>query len=128
MRKFHPLATCVFGLQLSFICPAQVAITEYAIGTLYTYQPRGITAGPDGNLWFTEAGARMIGSINPITGGITQFPFCTNACLWNPFAIVTGPDGNLWFSQAYGKVGNVTTTGVFTEFQLPPPPSNGPPT
>ena len=35
--------------------------------------PRGITAGPDGNLWFTE-NAGKIGQINPTTDAITEYP------------------------------------------------------
>ena len=34
--------------------------------------PSGITAGPDGNLWFTEAAA-TIGRITP-AGTVTEFP------------------------------------------------------
>ncbi len=35
--------------------------------------PIGITAGPDGNLWFTEHGVNKIGEINPTTHAITEF-------------------------------------------------------
>jgi virginiamycin B lyase len=38
-------------------------------------------------------------------------------------AITTGPDGALWFVEAQGsgngKIGRVTTTGVFNEYTLP---------
>ena len=33
----------------------------------------GITAGPDGNLWFTESSANKIGEINPATHVIAEF-------------------------------------------------------
>ena len=42
--------------------------------------PSAITAGPDGNLWFTETGAEdrdMIGMINPTTHAITEFAIPT---------------------------------------------------
>ena len=33
----------------------------------------GITAGPDGNLWFAEYSSNKIGMINPTTHAITEF-------------------------------------------------------
>ena len=42
------------------INPATDAITEFAIPTADS-GPYGITAGPDGNLWFTEASATRSG-------------------------------------------------------------------
>jgi len=73
----------------------------------------GITAGPDGNLWFTGAGA--IGRITP-SGTITEFPVPGSA----PGAITAGPDGNLWFlDNGTGKIGRITTGGSFTEFPVP---------
>ena len=41
--------------------------------------PHGITAGPDGNLWFTETRAGKIGMINPTTHAITEFPVPTTS-------------------------------------------------
>jgi streptogramin lyase len=38
-------------------------ITEFPIPTANS-QPRGITAGPDGNLWFTESSGDKIGRIS----------------------------------------------------------------
>ena len=59
----------------------------------------GITAGPDGNLWFT--GSSAIGRITP-SGTITLFPVPGSA----PGAITAGPDGNLWFlDNGTGKIG-----------------------
>jgi len=73
----------------------------------------GITAGPDGNLWFTGAGA--IGRITP-SGSITLFPVPGSA----PGAITAGPDGNLWFlDNGTGKIGRITTAGLVTEFSVP---------
>jgi streptogramin lyase len=38
-----------------------------------------------------------------------------------PFGIVSGPDGSLWFTEhgPVGKIGRITTAGVFTEFPVP---------
>ena len=41
--------------------------------------PVGITAGPDGNLWFTESQGNKIGKIVPATGAITEYPVSTTA-------------------------------------------------
>jgi DNA-binding beta-propeller fold protein YncE len=35
--------------------------------------PEGIAAGPDGNLWFAEAGANKIAEIDPLTHAVTEF-------------------------------------------------------
>jgi virginiamycin B lyase len=79
--------------------------------------PYGITSGPDGNLWFTEAGGNKIGRIT--TGGsFTEFTVPTGVS--DPFGITSGPDGNLWFTEAGGnKIGRITTGGSVTEFAVP---------
>jgi len=81
--------------------------------------PYGITSGPDGNLWFTEANfaGNKIGRITP-TGTITEFTIPTANS--GPIGITTGPDGNLWFTEDSGnKIGRITPTGTFTEFTIP---------
>ncbi|MGH7266700.1 MAG: virginiamycin B lyase family protein, partial [Candidatus Rokuibacteriota bacterium] len=60
----------------------------------------GITAGPDGNLWFTEAVANRIGRITPF-GAITEFPVPTPGS--TPVGITVGPDGNIWFTENMGN-------------------------
>src|SRR5438128_4383881 len=80
--------------------------------------PWGITAGPDGNLWFTESDqVGNIGRITP-TGMITEFPVPTPSSF--PNGITAGPDGNLWFVEHAGnKIGRITTSGAVTEYPLP---------
>jgi hypothetical protein len=79
------------------ITPSGV-ITEFTEGLTPDVAPRSITAGNDGNLYFTEPNSSA-GDIGEITTGgvITEWPAPTSASL--PEAIVTGPDGNLWFTQ-----------------------------
>src|SRR5262249_50868699 len=76
----------------------------------------GITAGPDGNLWFTySAQQNAIGRLTPagdvlrVTDG--ELPRA-------PASIATGPDGNLWFTDQGNPpaIGRVTTNGQVTEF------------
>ncbi len=105
---------CIGLLSLSSL-PAWAAagtVTEFNVpsGTAF-----GITAGPDGNLWFTDNGASAIGRITP-SGSITLFPVPGST----PEYITAGADGNLWFTdRASSKIGRITTGGNFTEFPVP---------
>ena len=58
-------------------CLLSVSITEFPVPTAACRSLRAITAGPDGNLWFTEADVNAIGMINPTTHAITEFPIPT---------------------------------------------------
>jgi streptogramin lyase len=81
--------------------------------------PNSITAGPDGNLWFTED-VGNIGRIKP-SGAIKEFPLPSGAS--DPTGIASGADGNLWFTEngAIGgnKIGRITPSGMITEFAPP---------
>ena len=91
-------------------------ITEYPVPTVAS-RPDGIAAGPDGNLWFTEAGGNKIGRITP-TGSITEYPVPTANSY--PYGIAAGPDGNLWFTEWFGnKIGRITPVGSITEYPVP---------
>jgi streptogramin lyase len=79
-------------------------ITEFPIPTRGT--PFDITAGPDGNLWFTD-GAGEIGRITP-SGSFSTFHIPTASS--RAEGITRGPDGNLWFTEeGGGKIGRITT-------------------
>lgn len=72
-----------------------------------------IVAGPDGNLWFTEANANRIGKITT-SGTIAEYPLPAGTY---PQNIAAGPDGNLWLRcNCGGAVGaglvKVTTAGA----------------
>jgi virginiamycin B lyase len=87
---------------------AQPVITEFPLPTAGS-TPVGITAGPDGNLWFTELTANQIGRITP-GGGLTEFPLPTDNS--QPAGITAGPDGNLWFTElAVNHMGRITPGG-----------------
>ncbi|MEZ0286182.1 MAG: hypothetical protein ACAH79_13235, partial [Thermoleophilia bacterium] len=60
-------------------------------------QPLGITAGPDGNLWFADPGAQSIGKMPP--GSSPLLIPAPDA--GGPAGITNGPDGALWYSE-YG--------------------------
>ena len=77
------------------------------------HRPQGITAGPDGALWFTNQSSDSIGRIT--TGGnVTTF---TGNGISGPDGITKGPDGALWFTNYYdNSVARITTAGVVTRF------------
>jgi hypothetical protein len=92
---------------------------EFLIPTTNS-QPRGIIAGPDGNLWFTEYHADNIGSITP-SGEITEFALSPGS---RPYYLTAGPDGNIWFAAFTGNwIGRITPAGQVDEFPLPTPNS-----
>ena len=85
--------------------------------------PGIITAGPDGNLWFTERavtgptghqwyGGSNIGRITP-EGSITEF--VTHSVVSD---LTTGPDGNLWYTD-FSEVARLSPSGELTKFPLP---------
>ena len=74
-----------------------LSITEFPLPAGHA-EPSGITAGPDGNLWFVENGYNgYIGMINPTTHAISEFATPTASSA--PHCITAGPDGNLWFTE-----------------------------
>ena len=72
-------------------------ITEYSATS--NSDPFGITAGPDGALWFTETFNGKIGRITT-AGLITEYP--VSAAFGQPNMITAGPDGALWFTAIIG--------------------------
>ena len=95
-------------------CLLAVTIQEFPIPTPASH-PFGMTAGADGNLWFTESAADKIGRITP-AGIVTEFPLPVGS---QPEAITKGPDGNIWFVEAgLSEVGRITPAGVLSQFLL----------
>jgi len=79
----------------------------------------GITAGPHGNLWFTEGIGNKIGRITP-AGTITEYPVPTPNSI--PHSITAGLDGNLWFTEINSnQIGHINPTGDHTVTEFPVP-------
>ncbi|HLJ97929.1 MAG TPA: DUF4214 domain-containing protein [Gemmataceae bacterium] len=101
------------------------SVTRFPVppmGTIVSFNAAGlhITAGPDGNLWYTEIGMAKIGRLSP-NGMVTEFPLPSPG--GNPGSITTGQDGNLWFTEDpdpshFGMIGRITPSGVVTEFPI----------
>lgn len=63
-------------------------------------QPTAITAGSDGNLWFTESGNAALGVVTPAGEFVaTQFD---GDQAERPDAITAGPDGQIWWPNDHG--------------------------
>src|SRR5438876_2725288 len=114
------VAVISLALVSLFFLPSEAgAAARFRVFTIPTSNsgPEVITAGPDGNLWFTENSGNKIGRITT-AGVIMEFPSPT-ANGW-PEGITAGPDGNLWFTEEGGnKIGRITTAGAITEFTVP---------
>ena len=89
------------------------AIAQFGAGLVSHDQLKGITLGPDGNVWFTSFFDR-VGRITP-SGVITVFSDGITSGS-HPAAITGGPDGNVWFTEAsHDAIGRITPAGVVTE-------------
>ena len=66
-----------------------------------------LTLGPDGALWFADAGLNQIGRMT-LTGTVTEFPLPPT--FGAPRSITVGPDRALWFTGDH-KVGRLDATG-----------------
>jgi streptogramin lyase len=98
------------GARLAVLAVTLLVATGSARGQCFTEfrassgsGPADITAGPDGNLWFTENGSpNAMGRISPDSSNtITEFSI--------PSADITkGPDGNLRFTQIQQSVWRMT--------------------
>ena len=96
-------------------------ITEFSIPTSAA-EPGGITAGPDGNMWFTEIAGDKIGRAT--TGGtITEFTGLSPGA--GPALITVGADHNLWFTECHASnIAKITTAGAVTEYHTITPSAN----
>ncbi len=79
--------------------------------------PYGITAGPDGAIWFTDPGNDVIGRIT--TDG--NYTLQQSAGVEISTGITVGPDNNLWFTveQDDATIGRITPSGSVTLFKDP---------
>jgi virginiamycin B lyase len=75
------------------------------------YEPKDITNGPDGALWFTAGGA--VGRITT-SGAIALYPVPSGG---QSYGITAGPDGALWFTDlgpSGTEICRMTTAGTVT--------------
>jgi streptogramin lyase len=116
------LITALGAIALVAAVPAlaqATSISEFALTQHTGSLPVDVTGGPDGNLWFTDAGTtHAIGKITP-AGTITEY---TQGLAGGPPQDITlGPDGNLWFTETgptNAAIGKITPSGAITEYSL----------
>lgn len=100
----------------------KVTYFSFPVSSSGGHNAEGLTAGPDGNVWFTVdpfAVGRMT------TAGVAtlfQKGIPISSSIGN---IAAGADNNLWFTEYRGAVGRITTTGSVTFFTPSPPPHPG---
>jgi virginiamycin B lyase len=99
-----------------------LTFAEYDVPANSYSDPGYLTAGPDGNVWFSDdgcsgySGSCAIGRITP-SGAITEFQDSRLQGGAVPNGIVTGPDCNLWFAEdSPGAIGRITPSGSITDF------------
>jgi streptogramin lyase len=131
-----PVSSSAGSIAIGRIVPTTGGITEYALAPKVNGTST-LTAGPDGNLWFSEQGnfafssTGQIGQITP-AGAVTEFPLTPG--LSGSFSgslspLTVGPDKNLYFTfqtngapspdgtHGFGdfNIGQVTLSGNVTE-------------
>jgi streptogramin lyase len=101
--------------------------TEFALPTdptnmIYNSTPGSLTAGPDGNLWFTASAVGYNNGMEIVcmTPAGAMYHFLVPGVTGMMKGITTGPDGNLWFTDFYGNhIGRMTLGGAVTLFAIP---------
>ena len=115
-----PPSSSPTGTRIVKVTPAG-GVTEYTSGVTQPLYVGGITAGPDGNVWYVAGGfidpnpVSIVGRVTP-EGVVTEFSDgIQQAGILGDIA--AGPDGNLWFTSVFtGKIGRITPSGTVTEF------------
>ncbi len=99
--------------------PATGQITQTWALPMFS-DPRQITTGPDGNMWFTQTSG-FIGRIRLRDGQLKEFKIPHHNAA---YGIVLGPDGNLWFAESsHDLIGRITITNGKVKFTMFPCPS-----
>ncbi|HZS31458.1 MAG TPA: PASTA domain-containing protein [Gaiellaceae bacterium] len=110
----------------SLYVPSIAKVTPAGVFTAYTPNtyghffavgcPRGITAGSDGNMWFTDS--NYVGKITS-SGQITEYDVLPSYDVLGH--IVVGPDGDLWATDTeHDLVAQISTAGALVKlYQLP---------
>lgn len=110
------------ALVLPTLAPQKVSAANNFITDIpINGSPSGITAGPDGNMWFGDFFSASVSRIT-VGGAVTKFALPSGSCAQE---LTAGPDGNVWFTEqaqlcanVTDQVGYVTPAGQVTEFPL----------
>ncbi len=123
IQKAMMILSLVGAFVLLLVQPVSAAstITEFKVPSPGI--PQGITAGPDGSLWFTLFYDNEVGRVTT-KGTVTVFRL--NSTLNSATYITAGPDGALWLTllndvggSTTNQIGRLTTSGKLTTFTVP---------
>jgi len=101
--------------QISPNAPANSEPTKISDPTGDQFSPHNLTVGPDGNIWYTDAGSDKIVKFE-LDGSFTDY----STGVSSPHGITSGPDGNLWVA-GYGEnsIAKITLAGNVTRYAIP---------
>ena len=88
-------------------------ISEFPTGGKET-SPKGITVGPDGNIWYTDLDKNRVGRMT-LEGEVTDYPLKKG--YRQVQGITAGPDGNIWFTETHAN--------TVSRLTLPSPSAEG---
>jgi virginiamycin B lyase len=99
-----------------------VIVTEYALARPDA-QPHDVVLDADGMAWYADFGQQFIGSLDPKTGKVTDYPLTVvkPGFPTGSLDLELAPDGNLWIAMMYqtGVARFDRNTKQFTIFPLP---------
>jgi len=81
-------------------------------------QPGWLTAGPDGQIWFTHQSTAPSAISKLNVQGAAFVQYTTSITNTGPRGIAPGPDGNLWYSKQ-GGIGRMQPNGTVNEYGVP---------
>ncbi len=98
--------------------PAPPAITFDEFDIPNPSQPGWITAGPDGNIWFTHQSTapNALSKVGPSGSPVDRYT--TSVTNTGPRGVAPGPDGNVWYTKQ-GGIGRMQPGGMSSEFGVP---------
>lgn len=97
--------------------PVQITFKEWQVPTL-GQRSRDPVQGPDGLIWWAGQWGNLVGSINPTTGEMKEYPLPANA---KPHTVVLDGKGNVWYTgNVNATIGYLDPkTGKITEYKMP---------
>lgn len=101
----------------------RVVITTYDLPQRVD-QPHDVVGTPDGKIWYSDFGSEYLGSLDPKTGKVTQYPYpqFKPGYIGGALELDADPDGYLWLANMFqGGIQRFDPkTKTFTQFAVPP--------
>lgn len=104
--------------------PVEIKFTEWQTPTLGN-RSRDPVQGPDGLIWWAGQWGNLIGSLDPKTGEMKEYPLPANA---KPHTVEPDAKGNVWYTgNMNGTIGYLDPkTGKITEIKMGDPKAKDP--